>query len=496
MDKKENKKIILVTGGVGALGSFLCKKYLDEGHKVICIDNLQKTRSTINIDSFKKHKNFKFIKHDIINPISFNEKIDWIFNMACPVSCIDLQVDPIHTMKSNVHGVINMLELAKEHNAVFLQASSADIYGEKVGEVQKESEFGSVNSLSPRACYEEGKRAAETLCMDYHRQYGVNVKIARVFNTSGPSTHISDGRVLSNFIFAALSGRDLTIYGDGSATRSFLYIDDCTKALDKFIKKNKDFTGPVNIGSDDERSIKELAETVIRISNSNSKIVYDNADDAPLNRRPDISLAKKELNWKPTVQFEEIIKRMIDHYKTVNLPDKRVLVFSTTYYPVVGPAENALMELSSKMPQTEFHIITTKFEKGVPSYENVEGSHVYRIGFGYKFDKFLLPVFGPIKAFILNKKYNYHFMWSVMATYAGVAGIVIKTLKPSISFIITGTENIDNSWFKSNIVEKIRKKADREFSEKDHESRMFSKEISDLYKELLAKQEGKLVRPL
>ena len=257
-------KTILVTGGAGALGCTIVKRYLDLGYRVICVDSLLKTRTTENIDAFLSSKNFRFIKQDIIDPLDlFGEKIDWIFNAACPVSCVTLQVDPIHTVKSCTVGVINMLEIARSHGAKLLQCSSADIYGEMKDRPFRETDFGSTNTLSARACYEEGKRIAETLCMDYHRKYGVEVKIARIFNTAGPRTQMNDGRIPSVFIYNALAKRPIRIYGDGSQTRCFLHVDDQVDGLDRFMRTPADVTGPVNIGSETEVTILDLAKKIL-----------------------------------------------------------------------------------------------------------------------------------------------------------------------------------------------------------------------------------------
>ena len=492
----DNKKTILITGGAGALGSNLCKRYVQEGCNVICLDNLQKTIDTKNINSLMKQSNFRFVKHDIVNPISFKENIDWVINMACPVSCIDLQVDPIHTARSTVDGVINMLEVARKHDAVFMQASSADIYGEKkAGEIQKETDWGSVNTLSPRACYEEGKRMGETICMDYYRMYGTKVKIPRIFNTSGPGTHISDGRVISNFIFAALQNRDLVIYGDGSATRSFLYMDDILDALDKFMKTPDDVTGPINIGNVDERTILELAETIIKVSGSRSKIIFTEADDAPMHRRPDISLAKKILDWEPTTSFEDNIRKTVEYYKTIDLPDKRILVFATTFYPDVGPAERALMELARQMPGSEFHIVTSRFRKGLPSKEIVENITIFRIGVGSILDKFGLLLFGALKAFGLHKENQYKFMWSIMPSYGGIAGRIMKFMYPKISFIVTD-EKVKKSPVREKFTESIKRSADKVYLTEDSgDNNDFAESVRYDYAKLLAKQEGKLERP-
>jgi len=517
---EQKNKTVLITGGAGFIGSHLCAKYLAEGWGVICVDNLQKTRSTVNIDKFKDNKNFIFHEHDIVDPFQIEQSVDLVLNFACPVSCVDLQVDPIHTIKTNVGGVINVLEIARKHKAVFVQASSSDIYGEKKSEAQKESEFGSVNTLTPRACYEEGKRMAETICMDYYRQYGVDVKILRIFNTYGPNLHYRDGRVVSNFIVAALANRDLTIYGDGSFTRCHLYIDDLVDAIDKLSKKEFGFTGPVNIGSEKEITVKELAEMILKLTGSKSKIIYDRelAGD-PRFRRPDISLARKELNWEPKVGLEAGLVKTIEYYRHYEMPDKKILVFATTYYPDIGPAERAMMELSNQMPDTEFHIITTKSRKNLPNFEEMGNSFIYRVG-GGTLGKYLFPWRGARKARELMKKNNFRFVWAIMASYAGLAAARLKKTKKDLNFLLTFDKSEDKKRgrIKSQVVQWIykwiSKKADTMFvfGDSSEQAKKFSacpymtiinsadesflKKVSDNYCRLLDKQEKKLARPL
>jgi len=489
---------ILVTGGAGALGSYLVKKYLAEGHRVICLDNLMKTRSTENIDAFMRDRNFVFIKHDIIDPMDFpGEKIDWIFNAACPVSCISLQIDPIHTVKSCTTGLINMLELARKHNAKLLQCSSADIYGEMKDHPFRETDRGSTNTLSPRACYEEGKRIAETLCMDYHRKYGVEVKIARIFNTAGPHTQMTDGRIPSIFIYNALAQRPITIYGDGTATRCFLHVEDQIDGLHRFMSTPFDVTGPINIGSTDEVTVLDLAKRIIAKTGSKSEIIFDRKDDAPLLRRPDTSLAKSLLGWEQTKSLDELLDDMIAHYKSKGLPESTVLVFSVTYYPDHGPAEAALMELARLMPETEFHVITSRFHsdrRAVDHYDNVT---VHRVGFGSTWDKYLLPFLGAVKALKLNRQYHYRFMWSVMASYGGLTGLILKLLGNRASFILMHGQDEKLTGWRKKLSKIIERRSDSVYSAENRmENDKFIETVRKTYAELTAKQEGKLLRPL
>jgi len=523
MSELKNKRI-LVTGGAGFVGSHLCRKYLNEGCKVICLDNLQKSRTTDNIKEFIGNKNFKFIKHDIIDPIKFNEKIDWIMNFACPVSCVDLQVDPIHTMKSNIHGVINMLDVARENNAKFVQASSSDVYGVRIkGEAMQEDMLGNVDTLTTRACYEEGKRSAETICMDYHRKYGVEVKIVRIFNTYGPNVYHRDGRVMSNFIVAALGNKNLTIYGDGSFTRSHMHVLDLVEGVDRLMKTDKEYTGPVNMGSTKEITVKELAETIIKVTGSSSKIIYDRElTGDPKFRRPNIEKAKRDLGWEPKISLEDGLKDTIDYYKNIDLPDKKILIFATTYYPDMGPAENAIMELIRSMPDTEFHIITTRSKFGLSDFEQIENNFIYRIGRGNILGKYLFPFRGAKKALELSKNFKYRFAWSVMASYGGLAAVIFKIINKKINFLLTFDKTeIKKSKFIKNkllfpIYRLIFKSADSVFltdyeamkkvknlltpgigtsiiSRNDQE---LANKISSTYSSLLDKQEGKLSRPL
>jgi UDP-glucuronate decarboxylase len=305
-------KKILVTGGAGFIGSHLCERLLNQGHQVICLDNFF-TGSRNNIRPFFKNKRFKLVKGDVIK--SFYFEADEIYNLACPASPVHYQRDPVETVRANVMGMINGLELAKKTGAKILQASTSEIYGDPEIHPQKENYWGHVNPIGRRSCYDEGKRCAETLCFDYRREYKIKVKVVRIFNTYGPRMAPDDGRVVSNFITQALKNKDITIYGDGSQTRSFQYIDDLIEGLLKMMAK-ENFVGPVNIGNPKEFKIKDLAAKIIKLTNSKSKIVYNSLpEDDPRQRQPDIALAKKELGWKPKVQLDEGLKKTIDYFK-------------------------------------------------------------------------------------------------------------------------------------------------------------------------------------
>ena len=307
-------KRTLVTGGAGFLGSFLCEKLLDQGHEVIALDNFY-TGSRKNISHLLDHPSFELIRHDIVEPILL--EVDWIFNMACPASPIHYQYNPVKPVKTSVMGAINMLGLAKRVRARILQASTSEVYGDPEIHPQQESYWGSVNPIGLRSCYDEGKRVAETLMMDYHRQNQVDIKLVRIFNTYGPRMHINDGRVVSNFIVAALKEEPLEIFGDGEQTRSFCYVSDLIDVILKMMNKD-DFIGPVNIGNPGEFTIRELAEKILKLTGSRSKIqVRQERSDDPVRRRPDISLAREKLGWEPSVDLEEGLGKTIEYFEKV-----------------------------------------------------------------------------------------------------------------------------------------------------------------------------------
>jgi UDP-glucuronate decarboxylase len=295
-------KKVLVTGGAGFVGSFLCDRLIDEGHEVIAIDNFF-TGSKENLSQLSDETNFELIHHDIVEPILL--EVDWIFNLACPASPIHYQYNPVKTVKTNVMGTLNMLGLAKRVKARILQASTSEVYGDPQAHPQQESYFGNVNPIGLRSCYDEGKRIAETLMMDYHRQSQVDVKIVRIFNTYGPRMHPEDGRVVSNFIVAALKGEPITIHGDGLQSRSFCYVTELVDAMYRMMN-TENFTGPVNTGNPGEFTMIELAETVLKMTNSSSKLVKVEArPDDPGRRQPDITLAKEKLGWEPKIKLKK-----------------------------------------------------------------------------------------------------------------------------------------------------------------------------------------------
>lgn len=307
----------LVLGGAGFIGSHLCERLIGEGHHVTCVDNFT-TGSLANIRHLMKTTRFSVAERDVAEPLKIPASFDQIFNLACPASPQAYQADPIQTAKTSVLGAINVLELAREHDARVFQASTSEIYGDPLHHPQREADWGNVNPIGPRACYDEGKRCAETLFFDYHRVHGVKIRVARIFNTYGPRMALDDGRVVSNFIVAALQDKPITVYGTGAQTRSFCYVDDLVDGIMRFMSAPGDVTGPINLGSSEELAVKSLAELVIGLTNSRSKIVHLPlpADD-PRQRRPDIGRAADMLGWHPTTSVEAGILRTISHFEAV-----------------------------------------------------------------------------------------------------------------------------------------------------------------------------------
>jgi UDP-glucuronate decarboxylase len=306
------RKRILVTGGAGFLGSHLIDKLLARGHEILCIDNLF-TGAKRNLDHLVGHPRFEFMRHDVCFPLYV--EVDEIYNLACPASPIHYQHDPVATTKTSVHGAINMLGLAKRLKIKILQASTSEVYGDPSVHPQTEDYWGNVNPIGERSCYDEGKRCAETLFFDYHRQHRLQVKVMRIFNTYGPRMHPNDGRVVSNFIVQALKGEDITLYGDGAQTRSFCYVDDLLEGMTRLMDSGDDVVGPINIGNPNEFTIRQLAETVVRLTGSKSQLVYRPLpSDDPKQRQPNIDKARALLGWEPSVQLEEGLAKTIAYF--------------------------------------------------------------------------------------------------------------------------------------------------------------------------------------
>ena len=309
------RKKILVTGGAGFLGSHLCDTLINDGHDVLCVDNFF-TGSKDNIKHLLSNSRFELMRHDVTFPLYV--EVDQIYNFACPASPVHYQFDPVQTTKTSVHGAINMLGLAKRVRARILQASTSEVYGDPEVHPQTEDYWGRVNPIGIRSCYDEGKRCAETLFFDYHRQHSLDIKVVRIFNTYGPRMHPDDGRVVSNFIVQALKGKDLTIYGDGSQTRSFCYVDDLIKGIVKMMNSKAGFTGPMNLGNPTEFTIAELAQTIIKLTNSKSKIVkHPLPQDDPKQRQPNITLAQNKLNWNPDIVLTDGLTTTINYFDSL-----------------------------------------------------------------------------------------------------------------------------------------------------------------------------------
>ena len=318
LKKKDGDSImkrILVTGGAGFIGNHLCRRLLNEGNHIICLDNFF-TGLKKHIEDMLGNPNFELIEHDIVDPIDI--KVDQIYNLACPASPPHYQYDPVKTMKTSVLGIINMLELAKKYNATLLHASTSEVYGNPLVHPQQETYWGNVNPIGIRSCYDEGKRAAETLMMDYHRQYGVDIRIIRIFNTYGPNMDPKDGRVVSNCIVQAINNQDITVYGDGSQTRSFCYVSDLVDGAIKMMNNDKKFVGPVNLGNPSERTVLNLAEIILEMTGSRSKITFKELpSDDPVKRKPDITKAQEILGWEPKVDIKDGLAKTIEYFKSI-----------------------------------------------------------------------------------------------------------------------------------------------------------------------------------
>jgi UDP-glucuronate decarboxylase len=308
---------VLVTGGAGFLGSNLCMNLVESGQDVICLDNFY-TGTHRNISGLLEHRNFTFVKHDVTSPLDFD--VDRIFNLACPASPIHYQRNPVQTTITSVHGAINVLELAKKNKSRILQASTSEVYGDPEVHPQPEEYWGRVNPIGIRSCYDEGKRCAETLFFDYYRQYQLDIKVVRIFNTYGPNMHPNDGRVVSNFIVQALLGNEITIYGTGEQTRSFCYVDDLIHGITSYMNLDGDIPGPINLGNPNEFTMNELAQKVISLTNSKSKIVHKPLpEDDPKQRQPDISNARQKLGWEPSTQLDQGLMKTIDYFAGLDL---------------------------------------------------------------------------------------------------------------------------------------------------------------------------------
>ncbi len=432
----KNKKTILITGGAGFIGSNLIAVLLRQGHEVICVDSFYSGKKS-NIKKFLRNPDFILIKHDIVKPFKYSfDKIDEIYNLACPASPVQYQFDPVLTLNIAVNGTQNMLELARMYDARMLQASTSEVYGDPLEHPQKEEYFGNCDPIGKRSCYDEGKRAGESLCKDYYNQYGVDVKIIRLFNIYGPNMMFNDGRVISNFMLQALTGEDITVHGKGEQSRSFMYVDDLLDAFIKIMKLDRETTGfgPFNIGNPEERSIKDLAYDIKDYTGSKSKIVfldYETIPDRlgdPQQRCPNISKISSIIDWQPKISFAEGLKRTYDDFKSRINNKTNIIVFDPTFFPLAGPAEAAVKEISERLTVYGLDVITARMKRDLPQEEKIGKIKVYRIGFGNKFDKYLLPVLGVCKALKLNKKKDYQLAWGIMASYGAITTILFSFL--------------------------------------------------------------------
>lgn len=445
-------KKILVTGGAGFIGSNLCEELLKDGHEVVCVDSFFSGKID-NIKHLLSDKKFQLIRHNIIHPLKVKfDRLDEIYNLACPASPVQYQFDPVLTLKTSVNGTQNMLNLARKYGAKLLQASTSEVYGDPLEHPQKESYFGNVDCLGKRACYDEGKRAAETLCKDYALMYGVDARIVRLFNIYGPKMMFNDGRVVSNFILQALLGEDITVHGEGKQSRSFMYISDLVAAFKKLMDLPKEQIGwqPLNLGNPDERTIVSLAEEIKDISNSSSKIIFLGYESIPgrlgdpQRRCPDISRAEKLLGLRPAVDFGSGLKTTIEDFKKRLENKTRILIFSPAYLPLKGPAETAVEEITNRLAGYDFDIITAKTKANLPAEEKIGRVNVYRVGAGSSFDKYLLPFLAALKAGALHKRHNYQAAWAIMASYGSLAAVIFSIFS-RVAFLVSLFEGkIDN----------------------------------------------------
>ena len=449
---------ILITGGAGFIGSHLCDFLLKQGHEVICVDSFFSGKRE-NIAHNLNNPNFELIKHDIRKPLKMLENIhiDRIYNLACPASPDQYQFDPILTLETSVLGVQNALKLARRTGARFLQTSTSEIYGDPLEHPQNEQYWGNVDPLGKRACYDEGKRAGETLCKDYHLQYGVDARLVRIFNTYGPRMMFNDGRVLSNFILQALLGEEITVYGDGEQTRSFCYVDDLVKGLVKRMETESTDWKPVNLGNPDERSIVSVARMVKEKINSSSEIKHltekevPNRMGDPKQRCPDISRAKSLLVWEPAIGFDEELNKTIADFKKRLENKPHIDVFTPSFLPLKGPAEEKALEVMEQLVGWEFDIFTARLDKKLEKETHGGRMHIYRLGPGSILDKYFLPIRAALRAKKLNKKYDYQVSWAIMASYGALAATLF-------SWIVKGSKPMLLSVYEGDITEKMLKK--------------------------------------
>lgn len=447
--EKKKPKRILVTGGAGFIGSNLCEYLVERGDFVICLDNFF-TGSRRNIEQLLSSPHFVLFEHDIVKPFDVSGSVDEVYHLACPAAPLHYQFDPVETMRINVVGTFNVLELARAKRAKVLFASTSEVYGNPTVHPQPETYAGNVNPTSRRSCYTEGKRAAETLTMDYHREYGVAVRIARIFNTYGPRMSLTDGRAVPNFLVQSQRNEVLTVWGDGTQTRSFMYISDLIKGLVVMMEQDE-FLGPVNVGNPEECTILQFIDEIRAAVGSTSevKFVRPLPEGDPERRKPDITLAKEKLGWEPEVSLKDGLSRTVPYVREHLGRVRRVLVFSVAYFPFVGGAEVAVKEITSRIPDWHFDLLTVDLAGNLPRIEQMGNVTVHRLRMaglarlfagshrGKRALKYLYPIFAFFKAHRLHRRNPYQAVHAIMANYAGFAALFFKWLHPSIPFLLT-----------------------------------------------------------
>lgn len=424
---------VLVTGGAGFIGSHLIDVLMEQGHDIICVDAFYSGKKE-NIAHHLTNKRFTLLKQDVRKPIKIRGGLDRIYHLACPASPQQYQFDPVLTLETAVLGMSNVLQLARKAGARVVYSSTSEVYGDPLEHPQKETYFGNVDPIGQRACYDEGKRAAEALAKDYHEQYGVDVRIVRIFNTYGPRMMFNDGRVLSNFILQALTGENITVHGDGTQSRSFCYVSDLVDGLMKRMEQDGGTYHPVNLGNPDERTILAVAEQVIAKTNSSSKVIkipYDQLVGRrgdPKQRCADISRAMEQLKWEPTIGFDEGLQRTIVDFSDRLKRPTNIVVFSPSFFPVVGPAEKKALGIMENASAYHFHVLTSKQVESHEDIEERQNQTIYRLGSDRILGKVLFPVRAALKARKLRKKHQFPVAWALMAGRGGLAAAVFSRI--------------------------------------------------------------------
>lgn len=425
---------ILVTGGAGFIGSHLCDVLLQEGHEVWCLDNFMSGRKE-NVSQHFSNPNFHLIKHDVRKPLSWKKPLDRIYHLACPASPVYYQFDPIETLETAILGTREMLKVAEKTGARFLVTSTSEVYGNPLEHPQKETYFGNVDPLCSKACYEEGKRAAETLVKDFRERRGIDARIVRYFNVYGPRMLFHDGRVVSNFVRQALLGEDITIHGSGQQTRSFLYIEDALAALTGIMEKEGIF-GPFNIGNPDERTIEGFADQILELTGSSSKKTFIPLEQLPnrtgdsRRRCPDVSRLKTTLpDWNHDTPLREGLKKTIADFQGRIDKKSRVIVFIPSFYPDMGPAENLVLETAKRMQDWKFDVITPQVSNDRNRVGQLGPVTIHRVGYGNAYDKYFLPFFGALKARRLAKEEPAHILWAAPASYGALAALLVNEFR-------------------------------------------------------------------